>query len=122
MFEILLKKSLLFTIFSQLGWQRRVLPFLDTTKDGNLPLYWQGGSADLISDLRIVLKAKFMLSKKRYKYTSNLSPPDMQMCHPSKIAKKSKFIQENFVNYDIICPKFRRIFWDKILIFLHQII
>ena len=35
--------NLFYTIVSQVGWQRRVLPFLDTTKDGNLPLNWQGG-------------------------------------------------------------------------------
>ena len=35
--------NLIYTIVSQVGRRRRVLPFLDTTRDGNLPLNWQGG-------------------------------------------------------------------------------
>ena len=35
--------NLFYTIVSQVGRRRRVLPFLDTTRDGNLPLKWQGG-------------------------------------------------------------------------------
>ena len=36
-------KNLFYSIVSRVGRQRGVLPFLDRTKDGNLPLNWQGG-------------------------------------------------------------------------------